>query len=52
MEAMEFVNSIEHGRQPLTGGEAGLRVVTLLEAASESLKRRGSVVELDVKATL
>ena len=49
-EAMEFIDSIERGRKPLTDGEAGLRVVELLEAASESLKSRGGVVDLKVGA--
>lgn len=52
LEALEFIHSIEHDHEPLTGGEAGLRVVSILEAASESLKRRGGVIELDLKAAV
>ena len=47
-EALEFVDSIERGRKPLTDGQAGLRVVEILEAATQSLKRRGGVIELDL----
>jgi predicted dehydrogenase len=50
LETQEFVNSIEHDRRPLTDGEAGLRVVEILEAASRSLKSRGGVIELKVEA--
>ncbi len=42
----ELVECIQTGRQPLTDGPAGLRVVGLLEAATESLKMRGQPVEL------
>ena len=52
LEAQEFIESIEQGRRPLTDGEAGLRVVSILEAASESLKRRGGVVELEAKGNV
>ena len=37
----EFLESIRTGRQPLTDGQAGLRVVRLLEAAQESIKNGG-----------
>ena len=50
LEANEFIDSIEHSRKPLTDGEAGLRVVELLEAATQSLKSRGGVIELGVGA--
>jgi predicted dehydrogenase len=46
-EAQEFIASIEQGRKPLTDGEAGLRVVRILEAASKSVTMRGGVVELN-----
>ncbi|MGA3187013.1 MAG: Gfo/Idh/MocA family oxidoreductase [Bryobacteraceae bacterium] len=49
-EALEFIDSIEHGRKPLTDGESGLRVVELLEAATQSLKNRGGVIDLGVGA--
>jgi predicted dehydrogenase len=37
----EFLDSIRLGRRPLTDGEAGLRVVRLLEAAQQSIKCGG-----------
>lgn len=40
----EFVESIRTGRAPLTDGEAGLRVVRLLEAAQKSLKCGGQLM--------
>ena len=46
-EALHFIDCIEHGTKPETDGFAGLRVVKILEAATESLQRRGGVVELD-----
>jgi predicted dehydrogenase len=46
VEAAHFVASIRHGTRPTTDGEAGLRVVRLLEAASESMTSRGRLVDL------
>lgn len=42
----EFVDAIEQGRKPLTDGEAGLRVVQILEASNESIHNGGKVIEL------
>jgi predicted dehydrogenase len=42
----EFIDAIRNGRKPLTDGEAGLRVVRLLEAAQTSIKRGGQFVEV------
>jgi predicted dehydrogenase len=39
----EFLNSIHERRPPLTDGQAGLRVVRLLEAAQQSIKNAGQV---------
>jgi predicted dehydrogenase len=39
----EFLNSIRERRKPLTDGEAGLRVVRILEAAQQSIKQGGQV---------
>lgn len=44
--AGEFLNSIEQGRQPLTDGQAGYRIVRLLEKADQSLRNRGEPVEI------
>ncbi len=46
VEAMHFVDCIEHRRRPLSDGEAGLRVVRILEAATRSLANGGQPVEL------
>jgi len=45
-ELAYFVDCIAHDRTPFNDGAAGLRVVKLLEAASESLKKRGALVYL------
>jgi predicted dehydrogenase len=45
-EASHFVECIETGGRPLTDGEMGLRVVRVLEAASESLSRAGLPVKV------
>lgn len=46
VEAEHFVDCVRTGREPITCGEAGLRVVRILEGAAESLASRGRVVEL------
>ncbi len=46
VEALEFVRSIETGAPPITSGDAGLRLVTYLEAASESMRSKGEMVEI------
>jgi len=46
----EFLNSIQLGRKPLTDGQAGLRVVRLLEAAQESIKSGGQIKFLSTSA--
>ena len=46
-EALHFLDCIENGAAPLTDGQAGLRIVRLLEAAEKSLKGRGQIVELE-----
>lgn len=42
-----FVECIEKGTTPLTDGEAGLRVVRMLEAAQKSIKSHGARIALD-----
>jgi len=44
VEARHFVECIDQGKQPLTDGQAGLRVVATLEAASASLPERGKLI--------
>ena len=46
-EARHFIQCVEENRRTITSGEAGLRIVRLLEAASQSIAARGRVVELD-----
>jgi predicted dehydrogenase len=46
-EATHFLDCITNQRRSLTDGEAGLRVVRILEAATRSMSSRGQVVELD-----
>jgi predicted dehydrogenase len=50
----EFVAAITEGRAPLTDGRSGLRVLGMLEAASESLRNDGVAVPVvtDVDAEL
>lgn len=47
METQHFVECVRTGRQSLTDGCAGLRVVRILEAASKSLKCGGNPVEIE-----
>ncbi|HUA55527.1 MAG TPA: Gfo/Idh/MocA family oxidoreductase [Candidatus Sulfotelmatobacter sp.] len=42
-----FVECIRSGAQPITGPEAGLRVVQILEAAERSMARQGEAVSLE-----
>lgn len=42
----EFLDSIRTARRPLTDGEAGLRVVRLLEAAQQSIKNGGRRIKV------
>jgi predicted dehydrogenase len=45
-ELAYFVDCIVNDKTPMNDGKAGLRVVKMLEAASESLRQRGSLVYL------
>ena len=45
-EVKHFTQCIERGERPVTDGHAGLRVVSILEAATRSMKQRGRLVEL------
>jgi len=45
LEAAYFLDCIRNNKQPFNGGEAGLRVVRMLEAADESLQHKGKVVK-------
>jgi predicted dehydrogenase len=45
-ELRHFVECIANDTTPMSDGLAGLRVVTLLEAANESVRNRGALVKL------
>jgi predicted dehydrogenase len=45
-ECLHFLECITKGMQPLTSGTAGLEVVKILEASTESLKLRGAPIDL------
>jgi predicted dehydrogenase len=47
-EGLHFIDCIQQGDRPITDGEAGLRVVRILEAATQSIKKQGQLVELDL----
>jgi len=49
VEARHFIECIRHGQQPITDGQAGLRVVRILEAAAQSLAEDGRAVALERK---
>jgi len=46
VQCEHFLDCIRTGQEPLSSGSEGLRVVEVLEAASESLKRDGAKVEI------
>jgi predicted dehydrogenase len=46
VEVTHFLQCIESGTRPITDGEAGLRVVRILEAAGQSLRQQGRPVSL------
>jgi hypothetical protein len=41
-----FVECIVKDKKPMNDGEAGLRVVRMLEAANSSIRKRGELVRL------
>ena len=46
VEAEDFVRAVETGKPPVSDGLSGLRVVEILEAATQSMAARGRPVEL------
>src|ERR1700726_4844337 len=46
VEASYFIDCIRNNKRPFNDGEAGLRIVRMLEAADESLKQKGRVVQV------
>jgi predicted dehydrogenase len=47
IELRQFVDCIESNEVPVADGNAGLRVVRILEAATQSLAERGRIIELE-----
>ena len=47
-EALHFIDCVENSRQPETDGQAGLRMVCMMEAAERSLRGRGELVEIQL----
>lgn len=45
--AKDFLNAIEKGTTPISNYQSGLEVVSILEAASKSIKNNGKKVEID-----
>lgn len=45
-EVAHFVSCIQHGTRPISGGDSGLSVIEILEAAGRSMVRQGNPVEL------
>ena len=45
-EVAHFVRCIENSERPLTDGQAGLRIVRSLEAATKSMNDKGRPVDL------
>jgi predicted dehydrogenase len=52
VEAQHFIECINNNQRPLSDGHAGLRVVRILEAASQSMAQHGQPVELNLEGVL
>jgi predicted dehydrogenase len=50
VEMLHFSRCIEKGENPITDGKAGLRIVQILEAATQSMANRGQLVKLNIKS--
>ena len=46
LETEYFINCIQNGDRPFNDGQAGLRIVRMLEACDKSLKKNGELVSL------
>ena len=51
LECQHFIDCIRGDATPITGGRAGLEVVRILEASSDSLKQQGQAVSLTKSST-
>ncbi len=47
IELRNFIGCIERNERPFADGEAGLRIVRILEAATASMRARGNLIELE-----
>jgi len=47
-ELKEFISAVNERRAPAADGHAGLRVVSIVEAATQSMKQAGRPVELSL----
>ncbi len=47
VETSHFIDCIKNGEKPVTDGASSLRVVKIIEAATQSMKNRGQPVELN-----
>jgi predicted dehydrogenase len=45
-EALHFIDCINNGTRPETDGQAGLRLIQIVEAAERSLRGRGKLIEV------
>jgi len=52
VQCQHFLNCIKTGEKPISSGLEGLQVVQVLEAASVSLKKGGSKVDIDYAAKI
>lgn len=51
VETQHFVECIHNGRKPITDGRSGLRIIRILEAATQSLLERGRPIEIEWNQT-
>jgi len=49
VEIRHLVDCIEHGKRPVTDGEAGMEVVRILENCTRSMRDRGRPIELTAR---
>ncbi len=45
-EALHFIDCVNNGTRPETDGQAGLRLIQIVEAAERSLRARGKLIEI------
>jgi len=49
VECQHFIECVQNGKAPMTGGKQGLEVVQILEAATASLRQQGAAVPFAAK---